>query len=270
MAWFDRHRGSRASAEARADLDAALAASGLLGVLDAASGRTGLRRYVVRVEDRGGHLRVSGLDAQQLPQGGGPPSASTFDANVGAIERALATFRARLPAPFTFTAAVIGVVRDDGGLDVDLRFDEDTAELTLEKLRKVKGATTPVEHPAYQKALAAWESRIAPVRARWMVPRPGETWTLEAGTLRVQGPLGERTFSAEPLARFTPKSGRFEWLLERPAGDEPPFVEPDLDIEPSHAMELAVFAAARLGRAGVFQGDLDDKPPGVLFAALRE
>lgn len=270
MAWFDRHRGARGVEEAREELDRALAGSGLLVVVDAASGPTGLRRYLVRFEDRAGRLRVTGLDAVQLPEGGGPPSAPAFDANAAALERALESFRRALPPPFSFGRGALAVVRDDRGLELDLHFDEDADALTLGSLRKLKGRSTPVEDPGYLKALAAWESRIAPVRDRWILPRPGETWTLENGVLHIEGPAGPRSLPAEPLARYTPKSGAFEWLLDAPAGEEAPFVEPELIVEPGQAMELAMFAAARLGRVGVFQGDLADKPPGLLFATLRE
>jgi hypothetical protein len=60
---------------------------------------------------------------------------------------------------------------------------------------------------------------------------------------------------------------RFSWLLTDPAGEEAPFVEPDVWVDLSGATELACFAACRLGCTGVFQGELETGQQ--FFAGLR-
>lgn len=270
MAWFDRLRGEMDVEAARARLDQAVDAAGLPAVLAAASGRVGLRRYLVHFEERGGRLRIVGMDAPQLPRGGGPPDASAFDASAGAIERALATLRAKMPRPFVFTRGAVGVVRDGKGeLSLHFRFDEDADEASLEDLPTPTGGAVPIEDPAYLRALAAWDGRLAPVRARWLAARPDEDWTLEGGRLRLPDRGGE-VHRAEPIATFRPRTGNFAWLVAKPAGEEAPFVEPELEAELGSASTLAVFAAARLGHVGVFQGQVDGDPPTVLFAGLKD
>jgi predicted nicotinamide N-methyase len=50
---------------------------------------------------------------------------------------------------------------------------------------------------------------------------------------------------------------RFEWLLDSPAGEEAPFVEPSFFLDLASAIELVCFAAVRIGAAGVVQGTLE-------------
>src|SRR3990172_9211154 len=113
MAWFDRHLGKGDARAAWERLGAAVDRAGLLQALDVAAGRSGLRRFVVRFEVRGGRPRVSGLDAEALPQGGGPPTA--FDAHVGVIEAALASLVAGMPKGWSFERGVMALVRDGDG-----------------------------------------------------------------------------------------------------------------------------------------------------------
>lgn len=271
MSWFDRNRGELSVEDAWRCLGDAVEAAGLGPALHAAAGPQGLRRFVVRFELRRGRPRVTGLDSEPLVKGGGPPTPETFDAHVGAVEKALAKLQRALPAPFSFDRGAVGFVRGDGDeLDLSFRFDEDADAFVLAELPLPTGAPSPVEDPRYVRALAAWEGRIAPVRARWLVPGRGETWALEEGRLTLVGPGGERVLSAEPIAHYWPRGSRFEWLVAEPVGEEPPFVEPVLTVAANAAMELAVFAAARLKRAGVFQGEIEGNRGEILFAALRD
>jgi hypothetical protein len=165
----------------------------------------------------------------------------------------------------------VGVLRgDDDEISLAFRFDEDADNYALAELPRPSGAGNPVEDPRYLRALAAWEGRIAPVRARWLVPGRDDTWTFEGNRLTTSGPAGPRVFGADAIATYWPRGNRFEWLLESPAGDEPPFVEPVLTLDMSEAMELVVFAAARLGRVGVFQGPIEGDRGEILFAGLRD
>lgn len=271
MSWFDRNRGELPIEEAWTRLGDVVEASGVGPALHAAAGPQGLRRFVVRFEVRAGKPRVTGLDAEPLPKGGGPPTAATFDAHVGAVEKALSRIHRGFPAPFVFDRGAIGFVRGDTDeLDLSFRFDEDADALRLADLPMPTGQPSPVEDPRYVRALSAWEGRIGPVRARWLVPGRGEAWVLEDGRLTLAGPGGERVLPAEPIARYWPRGNRFEWLVATPVGEEPPFVEPVLTVAMNAAMELAVFAAARLKRVGVFQGEIEGGRGEILFAALRD
>lgn len=271
MSWFDRSRGELPPEEAWARLGAVVEQAGVSKALHLAAGVHGLRRFVVRFELRGGRIRVTGLESEPLPKGGGPPAAAAFDAHIGGVEAALGALHRRMPAPFSFERGLVGVVRGgDGVIELAFRFDEDADTFRLAELPPPDGAPNPVEDPHYVKALAAWEGRIAPVRARWLTPGRDDTWALEDGRLTVTGPAGARALPAEPIAVYWPRGSRFEWLTPEPVGEEAPFVEPVLTVETSAAMELAVFAAARLRRAGVFQGTVEGERGDIVFLALKE
>lgn len=271
MSWFDRNRGDEPTAEAWARLGAVVDHAKLADALHLASGISGLRRYILRFEVRGGRVRVTALDSEPLPAGGGPPEPAAFAAHVGAVEAALTVLHRRFPRPFVFERGAVGVVRGgDAELGLSLRFDEDADVFALPELSSPQGEPSPVEHPAYQKALAAWEGRIQPVRTRWLVPGREDAWSLDGLRLTITGPAGTRVLGADPVARYWPRGTRFEWLVPAPVGEEPPFVEPILNVGLGAAMELAVFAAVRMKRVGVFQGDINDEKGEILFAALRE
>lgn len=259
MAWFDTHAGTdpRAFVEA---LDAAVGEAGLVDALAACAGPVGLRRFVVRAELREGRVRVVGIDAPRLPRGGGPPSQ--LDANVGALEAALTRLRAGLPGGANFDRVAIGLVRDaDGPPEVSLRFDADGDGFGVSRLRQPVGPCAPMEDPDYLRALASWTARVDEVRRGWRVAR-GD-WALDAGQLDD----GERRVPAVALGTWHPGQRRFSWMLAEPAGEEAPFVEPDLAVDLAGATELACFAAARLGAVGVFQGLTEQGQQ--FFAAVR-
>lgn len=271
MSWFDRNRGELPPEEAWRRLGEVVEQAKVAPALHVAAGVHGLRRFLVRFEVRGGRARVTGLDAEPLPKGGGPPNPAAFAANVGAVEAALSQLFRRFPKPFLFERGVVGVLRGgDGEIGLSFRFDEDADGYTLAELPIPTGEGNPVEDPRYVKALSAWEGRIAPVRARWLVPGREDTWSYDAGRLTISGPAGNRVLGADPIAMYWPRGNRFEWLVEAPVGEEAPFVEPVLNVETSAAMELAVFAAARLKRVGVFQAEIEGERGEILFAALRE
>ncbi|MDP2315594.1 MAG: hypothetical protein Q8P41_22030 [Pseudomonadota bacterium] len=271
MSWFDRNRGDEPADEAWARLGSVVEQAHIAPAIHAASGLSGLRRYVLRFQLRGVRVRVTGVESEPLPKGGGPPEPGAFAANVGAVEAALGVLARRFPRPFTFERGAIGVVRGgDPEIGLSFRFDEDADAFTLAELDHPAGEPNPTEDPRYAKALSAWESRIAPVRARWLVPGREDTWTLDGVRLTITGPAGNRVLGADPIARFWPKGNRFEWLVETPVGEEPPFVEPILTVTMGGAMELAVFAAVRMKRVGVFQAEMADERGEILFAALRE
>jgi hypothetical protein len=271
MSWFDRNRGEEEPAEAWARLSEVVEHAGVAAALHAASGTVGLRRFVVRFEVRGGRLRIIGLDAEPLAKGGGPPNPTAFAANVGAVEAALRTLQHRLPAPFTFDRGAVGVLRgEDGEISLAFRFEEDADAYTLAEIPVPAGAASPLEEPRYLAALATWESRINAVRARWVVPGAGDEWSLDGPRLTLTGPAGVRVLGADAIATFWPRGHRFEWLVDAPVAEEAPFVEPVLTVETGGAMELAVFAAARMKRVGVFQGEIAGERGEILFAALRE
>lgn len=251
MAWFDRHVLDD-PARAAHRLDQAVVKAGVPAALEAASGRFGRRRFLVRFATRGGAVRIRDLDSETLPDGGGPPPAALFAAAASRIETALTTLRRILPPPFTFESGAVGVLRARGPLTLAFRFDEDAQGWSLRDLARPKGPADPVEDPRYLRALTAWESRIAPVRLRWTIGT--EPWTYAEGRID----LGDRSLTASPLAAWSRVDGRFTWALEEPVGDEAPFVEPDLEVELNGALELAAFAAAKLGYTGGFQAEGED------------
>jgi hypothetical protein len=261
MPWFDRHLHEDDLDDALRMLDRAVARARLAEALDAASGPYGLRRYGVRFELRNGKARVIGLDTAPLPRGGGPPAPDAFDRGARAVEGAIDALRKALPAPWSFERGVVAYLRNaDGTRALALRFDEDADAFRLDELRQPRGEPHPLEDPAYARALAAWDARIAPLRARWTVAS-GE-WSLNGGHLALEG----RKVRAVPLATHT--DGRFAWLVDQPVAEEAPFVEPEVVAPFSDAAALALFAAARLGCVGVFQGALEGG--GVLFVGLRD
>lgn len=243
MSWFDRCRGDTPSEDAAARLDAHTAASGLVAHLARACGRPGLRRFVVRFEVRGPRVRLGAVEAVPLADGGGPPPAW----DPVAVEGALLGLRARLTPPWRFGRGAIGVVRDaDGTLDVALRFDEDADEFGLGDLRLPVGPAHPLDHPAWQRAVAEWQGRIAGLR--WVDAAEG--WQLEGGSLVLDGVRHAVT----PLAVWR---GELSWLLDEPAGDEPPLTEDPLPVGLAEAGEVVALAAARRGNQAVFRGETD-------------
>lgn len=261
MPWFDRHVADGDEDAALTALDRAVARSRLVELLLTASGPYGLRRFGVRFELRGGRARIAGLETAPLPRGGGPPAANAFDAHARMLEGALDALHRALPAPFAFDRGVAGFVRDaDGRPTLSLRFDEDADAFRLAELPMPRGEPHPLEDPAFVRALAAWDARTAPLRARWTVAR--DDWSLTNGVLVSDGLRGR----AVAIATWT--DARFTWCLDRPAADEAPFVEPELDVPLADAGTLALFAATRLGCVGMFQGALE--AGGVLFAGLKE
>jgi hypothetical protein len=261
VTWFDRQAGADPQ-DAAVRLDAAVAKSKLMAVLEQACGRFGRRRFVVRFEAPRGAARVVGLESELLPGGGGPPPPAAFDVSVPKIEAALRTLRTALPPGFHFSRGAIGVLRAmDGPIVVSFRFDEDAGGYALRDLMVPRGATSPVEHPDYLRELAKWETRIGVLRDHWAVAQA--EWSYTPGALVHDGDRRE----ALAIGRWTPKTGRYAWLLEKPAGEEMPFVEREVAVEMGGALELSTFAAARLGWGGLFQGETADGD--VVFFATR-
>ncbi len=250
MSWFDRHAGEDPAAFFDR-LTAALNAAGVPAAVEAGCGPFGLRRFVARAEVREQRVRLGPVDALVLPRGGGPPSATAWAAGSQALEAALTKFRRSLPPAAQFSELALGVVR--GGevpLDLSLRLDEDAAGLRPIDLPMPAGQPHPAEDPAYLRALAGWAPRIDGMRANFSVART--EWTLTDGRFDD----GQRRAPAVAMATWHPTQRQFEWLLETPAGEEAPFVEPSFLLDLSGTMELVCFAALRLGAAGVVQGTL--------------
>lgn len=262
MSWFDRYADDDVEG-ALLRLDALLARSGLVDALTAASGPHGLRRFLVRVELRAGRMRVTALESTPLPAGGGAPAPATFDAHARALEAAVLKLRASLPEAHRFTHAALGFVRDgDGQAHVTAHFDEDADALALSELATPGGEPWPPEDPAYQRALAAWDSRMATVRTAWELAPAGEAWSVENGRLLRPG---NAPAPVVPLATLDGEA--FRWLLEQPAGDEAPLTTPELIAPLATAAGMVLLAAARLGCRGVFQGTLDGGA--LFFAGIR-
>lgn len=262
MSWFDRYADGDVDA-GLARLDAAVARARLVELLDTAAGPRGLRRFVVRLELRAGaRARVTGLESAPLPGGGGPPTPSRFDAGARALEAACASLRTALGPRGAFSRAALGFVRDGtGARHVAVRLDEDADGFGLADLPTPRGAGWPPEDPAYLRALAAWETRMASVRERWSVAGDGEAWTLEAE--RLERP-GSPPIRVVPLAMLEGET--FSWLLAQAAGEEAPLATPTLEAPLGVAVELVLLAAARLGHKGLFQGRTEEGA--LLFAGL--
>lgn len=265
LTWFDRCRGDRDPAEMHARLDDAVRRAGLDEAFARACGKRGLRRFSLAFEVRGGRVRLGDLAGEPLRQGGGPPNPVAFDAAAADLERAIGTLVRTLPPGFTAHRGVVGVVRDgDGTLELRFRFDEDADDFSVARMRSPTGEPHPMEDPTYLKAARDWEGRIAEVRRRWELPGPGESWRLADNKL-VIGSGAPR--AADVLAQYTPRTDRFEWLVEEPVADEAPFVEGVIQVTLSEAAELAAFAALRRGRKGVFQGTTVEGD--IVFVGLR-
>lgn len=264
MSWFDRLRAGADPEATWRRLQGLVQAAGLPHAIQAASGKRGLRRYVLRFDARDRRVRLTGVDAEPLLAGGGPPPPARLVAATGDLERALGAFRASLPAGWGFTRGCAGVLRNGKGRgDLALRFDEDADAFRLADLEVPEGPGHPLEDPAWQRVVAAWEPRLAGVRAAWRTPA-AEPWRLADGRLHL-GPV--QGLAARPLATWQRGPERFEWLLDEPAGEEAPLVEAVLQCDLAEAMELAAYAALRRGASGVFQGRLADGRE--LFAELR-
>ena len=265
MGWFERYAGGEKAEAVWDRLQKLVGRAGIVEAVRVASGPIGLRRYVVRFEMRGGRLRLTEMEAGKVPGGGGPPTVATFDAGAAGIESAMSALRGSLKPELAFTSGALGVVRDaDGEVALSFQFDEEAEGFTPEALDMPSGPPAPTEDPAYLRALRDWDARIGPVRANWRVA--DGTWSLNAGALRFDD---GRALRVETLATFQPPSGRFAWLLTKPAGEEAPFVEQDLTVDLAGAMELAVFAATRMGCIGAFQGVTDGAGGTILFAGIK-
>lgn len=261
MAWFDRHAGGEIATFAE-ELDSCVAESGVVEAISACAGPVGLRRFVVRFEVKEGRAKLVDLDAPRLPRGGGPPPAAMFDGGLGALQLSVGRIWKNLREAARFSNVAIGFVRSTGEEPViSFRFEEDGAGFTAAKLPEPKGACAPLEDPAYVKALAAWTTRVDEVRGYWRVARG--PWMFESS--RIDD--GERMMHATALGTWHTAQQRFTWLLETPAGEETPFVEPDVATDLGGAMELAAFAAARIGCIGVFSGGLENGQQ--FFAGIR-
>jgi hypothetical protein len=261
MSWFDRQAAGDAEAFFRR-LSAALDAAGVVSAMDTACGPYGLRRFVARAEVREGRVKLGPVDSLPLPKGGGPPSAAAWAAGTPSLEASLTRFRRSLPPAAWFTEIAIGVVRSaEGPLDLSLRIDEDAPALRPTALSMPTGAPHPCEDPAYLRALSGWGPRLDAMRANFSLAR-GE-WSLVDGRFDD----GHRRGPAVALATWHPAQRRFDWLLDAPAAEEAPFVEPVLTLDQSGAIELACFAALRMGAAGVVQGTLETRV--IVYLATR-
>lgn len=260
MPWFDRAVAGTDPKLAYRELAGVVERAGLVAALDAASGPFGLRRFVVRFELKSGRARVTRVDTERLPAGGGPPTA--LEARAAAIESALTEVHRALSARHPFTRGAAAFLRGaDGVPELSLRLDDDADRLRLADLGPPPGESHPCEHPAYLAALGDWAARMEPLRASWQVHRGGG-WSFGAGRLHRDA----RETPATAIARWHPTQWRWEWLLAVPAADEPPMVEPEFSADLAMAMDLALYAAARLGCGGVFQGE--DDTGRVVFVGL--
>ncbi|HNC94810.1 MAG TPA: hypothetical protein PKY30_06485 [Myxococcota bacterium] len=264
MGWFDRQlagRDPQALFTELAQLTRRLRATELIGK---ASGRFGLRRYIIRFERKLLRIRIVGVETEQL-RNGGPPDPASFDAHAARIEKMLEDFAAGLPSGYRLERGALGVLRDEGGpVLVSWRMDEDADNYGLFELRNPKGQGSPVEDQGYLRALELWAGKVAPVRSNWVSSQ--ESWTFEGGRLKVGT---DRVWRAEPLATWVPHTGDYTWLVPEPVGDEAPFLHPTLVLEMRPALDLVAFAATRRGATGVFQGTLT-QPAGVqAFFALK-
>ncbi len=282
MSWFDRNRGETAPREAFDALTAAFARSGLEAALQQLCGPPGLRRFVVRFQDTSRGLRVTRLESEPVKGGGGPPPPQTATSALPAVERALAGLRKALPAPFSFDRGAIGVVvdRDEKKaptLDVTLRLDEDGDAYALGTLRQPKGPGVAVEQPGYLATVSAWAEQASRVRSGWKMCRGAQTFAIEGSRLSIHTPSpyeGEdgttESLVVTVLGTWDARNGDFVWLVEKPVGDEAPFVEPELSLTLGQVAELMALAAAKLGAMGVFQGETGgDVAPRTVFAAIR-
>ena len=251
MSWFNRHAGEDPAAFFER-LNVALGASGVSEALEVSCGPFGLRRFVLRGEVREGRVRLGNVDSVPLPKGGGPPAAAAWAAGASGLEGALTRFRRSLPPQAQFAELAVGVVRGAlPPLALSVRFDEDVSSLRPTDLALPVGDAHPIEDPAYIRALAGWAPRLDAMRGSYSVAR-GE-WSLTDGRLDD----GERRVPAVAIASWHPSQRQFEWLLDSPAGEEAPFVEPIFALDLAGAMELVCFAALRMGAAGVVQGTLE-------------
>lgn len=251
MPWFDRHCGDASPVDAHARLNDAVNRSGLLAALERACGRPGLRRFILRFEAKGNRVRLRGVEAVPLAEGGGPPpSLDSAD-----LEAALARLRTFTPADWRFSAGALGVVRDgDGRMDVSFRYDEDTVGFTVESLRWPGGPANPVERPVVQKLLDQWAARMGSLA--WTVAE--DAWQLEAGNLRYRG----TSQPADILATW--RDGLLSWYVEN---SEDLAFRDAITVDFASATEIVRLAAAQMGASGGFEGEAEDGR--VVFLAVR-
>lgn len=268
MSWFARNTGDADRRAAYQRLRQVVTELGLIKLLEDACGKRGLRRFILRFEARGATVRAAGLDSERLPNGG-PPDPDAMARRMGDIERAMAKLRQRMPPPFDFERCALVVIRDDTGqLDLSFRFDEDAERLSLASVRKPIGEGVPVEDAQYLRALEEWSSRMLTLRGHWMIAPADATWSLENGVLSIQEPGASRRLAAEAIATWQMETGDFSWVTERRIGPEAPFGVSNQKLETARAAELAVFACARMGFTGIFQGGLE-QPALVLLAGIK-
>jgi hypothetical protein len=264
MGWFDRQLAGRDPQALYTELAALTRRLRATEVIGKASGRFGLRRYIIRFERKLLRIRIVGVETEQL-RNGGPPDSASFDASATVIERMLEDFAAGLPAGYRLERGALGVLRDETGpVQVSWRLDEDADNFGLFELRNPKGQGSPVEDQGYLRALELWAGKVAAVRSTWVTGQ--ESWSFENGRLK----LGtDRVWRAEALATWVPHTGDYSWLVAAPVGDEAPFLHPTLVLEMRPALDLVAFAATRRGATGIFQGSLT-QPAGVqAFFALK-
>jgi hypothetical protein len=279
MGWFERQLRGRDPAEVTEEHQATVEASGLGAALSALAGPFGVRRFVVRFTARGQGLRISGLDAEQLRWGGGPPPPDETGQHMAGVEAALR----KLKEGLRFRAGAVGFVRDARGhASVIPRFDEDAEGDVLGSLPVPAPPGHPLEHPSTAQLLAGYRPRMEALQRRTQAVVPDwEEWEIMANremsltfgaATTADGQVTHksvRRHRCQVLGTWEPGELMWQWEVESPLFSESVFDLGAFACGLNSAVELALMCAARLEADWLFMEELE--PGGTrLFAAVND
>jgi hypothetical protein len=270
MGWFDRQLSGREPEDLEDELGRFVRASGVDRALTTICGPFGVRRFVIRFEQRGDVVTLTDLETHPLPMGGGPPDPRGAEEGIQPLEAAINRLHRNMSTSLPWTRGAVAVIRDAlDQLEIMPLFDDDADDAALADLGLPEGPGHPLEGHAYREMVAANEAGMQAVHSEtsrrrgswtdWEITADDQTLVLEQGT-------GSARLKTRVLGTYHPSSSRFAWATEAPLFDEQLYNTGSFSATLDAVMELGMSTAARLGSSWLFLETLGDGDDIVLAA----
>ena len=261
MSWFERQARGRDPDAVSREHGRYLRAAGVDRALEQLAGPFGVRRFLLHFEARGARVRVRAIDAIPLAWGGGPPPPDPTGGARKAVEVALTRLHLNMSTGPRWGRGAASYLRDArGDASIQLVFDDDADDASLDLLPMPPRPGHPLEVPETRALVAHWEPAMAELHAASArMGRGHDAWEIQDDRrllLHFGGdpdegppPTETRRRRCQVLGTFDPRTGLFTWRTDGPLFDEKVFGWDAFPATWAAATELALLAAARLGAA---------------------
>ena len=153
MGWFDRQLSGREPEDLEDELGRFVRASGVDRALTTICGPFGVRRFVIRFEQRGDVVTLTDLETHPLPMGGGPPDPRGAEEGIQPLEAAINRLHRNMSTSLPWTRGAVAVIRDAlDQLEIMPLFDDDADDAALADLGLPEGPGHPLEGHAYRES----------------------------------------------------------------------------------------------------------------------